>query len=122
MDVLDNFKNVQNFIDKSMQKSRFGVGQQGNIGSYNDNIDLNGYIIRNKNSTFFFKLATDIYTDKGIHNGSIVVIDRSFFPEKDDVVLCFIDGQYVLKDYLEICNDPEIEVWGVLSKVINSFR
>lgn len=61
MEVLENFINVQNFIEKSIQKSRFGVGQQGNVGRKDNKIDLNEYLIRDKNATFFFKLATSVY-------------------------------------------------------------
>ena len=122
MELLDSFINVQKFIDKSIEKSRFGVGRQGGRGHANIGIDLNEYLIINKNSTFFFRLATDNYLDKGIHNGSVVVIDRSLFPQKSDLVLCFINGEYVLRNFVNICNDTSIEIWGVVSGVIKKYR
>ena len=44
-------------------------------------LDLNTYLIRNKTATFFFRVIGDSMTGANIHDGDLLVVDRSIEPK-----------------------------------------
>lgn len=108
-------------------------------------LDFNKEIIQHPAATFYAKVVGTSMVGAGIDEGDIVVIDRSLEPRQDDVVVAFIDGDFTMKRldlserdlgriWLRACNDAfpafcitadsvdQAAVWGVVSKVIKSFR
>lgn len=64
-------------------------------------IDLNKELIRNPSSTFYGRVRGDSMEDAGIHDGDILVIDKSLDPRDNDMAVCFIDGEFTIK-YIRI--------------------
>ena len=100
-------------------------------------IDLNEQLIRNPSSTFFLRVSGDSMTGSGIHDGDLLVVDRSLDPRPGRIVVAVLDGSFTLKrlarhqgrlrleaahpDYpaLELHRCGEVQIWGVAIHVIH---
>ena len=60
-------------------------------------IDLNKELIKHPSSTFYGRVIGDSMIDEGIEEGDILVIDKSLEPMNDDLAVCFIDGEFTVK-------------------------
>ena len=60
-------------------------------------IDLNEQLIRHPSSTFFLRVSGDSMTGAGIHDGDLLVVDRSLDPRPGRVVVAVLDGGFTLK-------------------------
>ena len=100
-------------------------------------IDLNEQLIRHPTSTFFLRVSGESMIDAGIHDGDLLVVDRSLEPRPGRVVVAVLDGTFTLKrlarhrgrlrleaanpDYpaLELHRCGEVQIWGVAVHVIH---
>ena len=106
---------------------------------YEENkLDLNKHLIKNPAATFFVRVTGDSMVKAGIHDGDLLVVDRSIEPRDKNVVIAVINGELTVKririkknkltleaendDYQsqEISKEMEFEVWGVVTNVIHS--
>lgn len=62
-----------------------------------ENIDLDKIIVKHPFETFYAKVEGDSMKDAGIHDGDIVVIDRSLPHEDGKIYVCYIDGDFTIK-------------------------
>ena len=106
-------------------------------------LDFNRELIEHPSATFYAKVVGNSMIGAGIAEGDIVVIDRAVDPEQDDIVVVFIDGEFTIKhiDFsekkrkriwlrpanpefspIEVKATSDFRVWGVVVKVIKSFR
>lgn len=106
-------------------------------------LDFNRELIEHPAATFYARLVGDSMIDAGICEGDIVVIDRAVEPEQDDIVVVFLDGEFTIKhiDFSELKYNriwlrpanknfrpikvdfsANFRVWGVVVKVIKSFK
>ena len=101
-------------------------------------LDLNRHLIKHPAATFFVRVAGDSMIGAGIHPGDILVVDRALEPQDTNVVIAVIDGELTVKRIsqrhgklflvpdnqayqpLEILEEMEFEVWGVVTSVIHS--
>lgn len=103
-------------------------------------IDLNKDLIDNPESTFYARVEGDSMSEANIHEGDILIIDRSIHPSNGDIALCVVDGEFTVK-YIEIHRDhallrpanpkypviridenDDFSVWGVVTYVIHRAR
>lgn len=102
-------------------------------------IDLNKELIKNKSATFFARVKGDSMQDAGIHDGDLLVVDKSLEPQDKKIAVCFIDGEFTVKririekdiiwlraenkDYapIKVTRDNEFIIWGIVTNVIKSF-
>ena len=100
-------------------------------------IDLNEQLIRHPTSTFFLRVSGDSMTGAGIHDGDLLVVDRSLDPRPGRIVVAVLDGGFTLKrlarhhgrlrleaanqDYpaLELHRCGDVQIWGVAIHVIH---
>jgi DNA polymerase V len=101
-------------------------------------LDLNKHLIKNPAATYLVRVMGDSMTGAGIHNGDILVVDRSIEPKDKKVVIANFNGELTVKririrrgkislepeneNYKpqEINEDMEFEIWGVVTNVIHS--
>ncbi len=101
-------------------------------------IDLNEYLIQHPASTFFLKVNGDSMTNAGIHDGDLLIVDRSLDPKTGCIVVAVLDGAFTLKRliyrkgvaYLEAENPDygpidlrhyeDVHIWGVAIYSIHS--
>lgn len=74
-------------------------------------LDLNRYLIEKPSSTFFMKSVCNM-PDAGITAGDLLVIDRSLNLYNNDLAICYINGEFLLKRILKTQNS----VWLVTDK------
>ncbi|MDQ6985068.1 MAG: translesion error-prone DNA polymerase V autoproteolytic subunit [Candidatus Dojkabacteria bacterium] len=103
-------------------------------------LDINEYLVKHPAATFFVRVSGDSMIKAGIHNGDILVIDKSLEPVNSDIVLAVLDSEYTVKrffksgeemylkpenDNYEIINVKEFNefsVWGVVTGVIKKIK
>ena len=100
-------------------------------------LDLNKELIKNASSTFCGRVKGNSMIDAGIHDGDILVIDKSIEPANNQKAVCYIDGEFTIKtlkvskgkvwlqpankDYapIEISPEDNFTVWGIVTHVIH---
>ena len=65
-------------------------------------LDLNEKLIRNPSSTFFAQITGSSMINAGIHDGDIVIVDKSLQAKDDSILVCSIDGEFTLKRFKKI--------------------
>jgi len=65
---------------------------------YEDNtIDLNGLLVRNPPATYFYWLENGDMAELGLHNGALLVVDRSRNAALDDFVMLAHEGRFLCR-------------------------
>lgn len=103
------------------------------------NIDLNRHLIKNPSTTFYGKVKGNSMQDAGIHNGDLLIIDKSLEPTNNKIAVCFIDGEFTVKrikiekdiiwliaeniDYkpIKVTKENDFVIWGIVINVIKYF-
>lgn len=62
-----------------------------------DALDLNKLLVRNAPATFFVRCRGCSLVDAGIHDGDILVVDRSLTPSGGKIVVAVLDGTLYVK-------------------------
>ena len=101
-------------------------------------IDLNEQLVRNKPATFFMRVRGEAMVGAGIHDGDVVIVDRSLKPDSGKVIIASLNGEMLIRRFEKNFNkvrlipetaklaiidiDPyaEFSVWGVVTYVIHS--
>lgn len=102
-------------------------------------IDLNEQLVRNKPATFFMRVRGDAMIGAGIHDGDIVIVDRSLKAVSGKVIIATLNGEMLIRrlektfnkirlvpdstklsaiDVDTSCN--EFSIWGVVTYCIHS--
>lgn len=102
-------------------------------------LDLNEYLVRHKEATFFLRVKGSSMAGANIHDGSLLIVDRSIEAKHNDIVVADIDGDLTVKRLYKrdgvvkllaeneafpeivIKPDSELVVWGVVRHVVHSF-
>ena len=102
-------------------------------------LDLNKELIKNPTATFYGRVKGMSMKDAGIEEGDILVIDRSLEYRNNMTAVCFIDGEFTVKKLkidngkvflmpantefspIEITEDNDFIVWGIVTFVIKKF-
>ncbi len=106
---------------------------------YEENkLDLNTHLIKNPAATFIVKVSGDSMQGAGIHQGDLLIVDRSLKPRDKNVVIAVIDGEMTVKRIRiknkkislapenpryptrQIDSSMNFQVWGVVTNVIHS--
>jgi len=60
-------------------------------------LNLQDHLIKNPNSTICIKVSGDSMIDIGIFSGDMLIVDRSLKPKNNNVILCVLDGNFLVK-------------------------
>lgn len=100
-------------------------------------LDLNEYLVKHPAATFFVRVSGDSMIDAGIHNGDILIVDRSLPAVDGKIIIAVLDGELTVKrlrkqgnkvtlvpendlyEPIEINEFNDFEVWGVVTNVIH---
>ena len=104
-----------------------------------DDIDLNNHLIKNIPSTFLIRTQGKSMNSVGIHDGDLLVVDRSLNPKKFSTVIANVNEELVVKNFLRennqnfltsgskkfkdkisLAENSEIFIWGVVTYVIHA--
>ncbi|HAB27868.1 MAG: peptidase S24 [Xanthomarina sp.] len=102
------------------------------------NIDLNKHLIKNPSTTFYGRVRGDSMKDAGIHDGDLLIIDKSLEPTNNKIAVCFIDGEFTVKrisiekdvvwliaenknyEPIKVTKDNDLVIWGIVTTVIKN--
>ena len=62
-----------------------------------ESLDLNEHLMPRKEASYLLTVSGDSMIGVGIHNGDILVVDRSLTPVNGKVVIAILDGQFTVK-------------------------
>lgn len=100
-------------------------------------IDLNEQLILNKPATFFMRMKGDAMTDAGIHDGDVLIVDRSIHAQNGNIIIAAVDGDLTVRRLqqkgakkmlvaadsqykdIEINESAPANIWGVVTCVIH---
>lgn len=68
-------------------------------------LDLNELLVKRPAATFFVKVQGESMIGEGIHDGDLLVVDRSLRPASGDVIIACVDGDFTVKTYRRIKRD-----------------
>ena len=60
-------------------------------------LDLNELLVRRPAATYFVRVEGDSMSGAGIHDGDLLVVDRSLCPADGDVIIASVDGDFTVK-------------------------
>jgi DNA polymerase V len=101
-------------------------------------IDLNQQYVRHPAATFFVRVQGHSMIGAGIHNGDMLVVDRSLEAQSGSIVIAVVNGELTVKRLvingddvwlmpenpefqpLQISEGMELHIWGVVAHVIHS--
>lgn len=101
-------------------------------------IDLNEQLIKNKPATFFMRVSGNSMTGACIHDGDIVIVDRSVKPVNGKIVIAVVDGEMLIRRFektinrlrlipetpklspIDVSEFSDFLIWGVVTYVIKN--
>lgn len=105
-----------------------------------DQLDLNDFLIKHPNATFFMRVSGDSMVDAGIFDKDILIVDRSLNAHNGQVVIAAVNGELTVKRLIlqnekailspenkkykpiTIESLDELKIWGVVTNVIHSVK
>ncbi|MES2617030.1 MAG: translesion error-prone DNA polymerase V autoproteolytic subunit [Bacteroidota bacterium] len=99
-------------------------------------LDLNKALVKNPGATFYARVKGTSMQDAGIHDGDILIVDKSLAAGNGKKAVCFIDGEFTLKTLkiendtiwlipanssfkpIAVTEDNDFTVWGIVTYVI----
>ena len=99
-------------------------------------IDLNKEYIRDKEATFYGRVSGDSMINAGLHNGDLLIIDKSIEPKSGNIAVCWIDGDYTVKRIkitkdtiwliaendkykpIKVTKENDFLIWGIVTTII----
>jgi len=108
--------------------------------SFGITMDLNKHLVQNAPATFFVRTSGESMLNAGIHDGDLLVVDRSLTAKNQDIVIAAVDGDLTVKrlihsngktilqaenplfSNIELNEDMAVSLWGVVTNVIHSLR
>jgi DNA polymerase V len=100
-------------------------------------LSLDEHLIEHQEATFFVRVQGNSMTGFGIHDGDLLVVDRSKEAVDRSVVIAVVDGQFMVKQACRlpegmllrsngpghgdmlVSGDQELSVWGVVRWAIH---
>lgn len=100
-------------------------------------LDLNQHLVKHPAATFFVRVRGQSMVGAGIHDGDLLVVDRSKEPKDGNVVIAALAGELTVKRLrrrngqvflhseneayapIEVSPDAELRIWGVVIHAIH---
>jgi DNA polymerase V len=103
-------------------------------------LNLHKLVVKSPASTFFMRSEAHLAPELGISSGDLLIVDRSLALQSGDVVVAVLDGDFIVRQYrgntekgylvagvryqkpLEVSQANDLQIWGVVSHVVHSYR
>jgi len=105
-------------------------------------LDLHALVVRRPAATFFLRMTGDAMRGAGIHDGDVLIVDRSLRPVPGSVIVAAVDGTLLVRRYhvrtstasgrlgylvadhptvspIRISAAGEVALWGVVTFVVH---
>ena len=105
-------------------------------------LDLNAYCVKNPASTYMARVEGDSMIEFGIHDGDLVVVDRSVEAVDGKIVVASLNGELTVKKLrvtgknggrrmwlvagneayapIELLEGHELVIWGVVTQIVRT--
>ena len=102
-----------------------------------DDVDLNTHLIKNAPATFIIRVQGKSMTNVGIYDGDLLIVDRSINPKNSSTVIANVNEELVVKTFvkgnnnnylasgpnkIELSENPNVIIWGVVTYVIHKLQ
>ena len=102
-----------------------------------DDVDLNSHLIKNAPATFIIRVQGKSMNNVGIHDGDLLIVDRSINPKNSSTVIANVNEELVVKTFMkekdknyltsgqkkiELNDNPNVIIWGVVTYVIHKLH
>ena len=104
-----------------------------------EDIDLNIHLIKNAPATFVIRVQGKSMSNVGMHEGDLLIVDKSLKPKNLSIVIVNVNDELVVKSFIKEKNlqflssgsknfddkiiinpNSDIFIWGVVTYVIHS--
>ncbi len=141
---VDKISDLHRFIEQGSScalplfTAKVSAGFPSPADDYIDSkLDLNEYLIHNPSATFFARASGDSMIGAGIHDGDLLIVDKSIQPIHGKIVIAVVYGELTVKrlhidakktlllaenpEYpsIELTEEQEVRIWGVVTNVIH---
>ena len=136
---LEQKKNIMKLV-LPFHVNKVGAGFPSPATDYvEDDIDLNAHLIKNIPSTFLIRVQGKSMSNIGIYDGDLLVVDKSLNPKNFSTVIVNVNEELVVKNFIKekdqsfltsgskkfkdkinLTENPEIFIWGVVTYVIHA--
>ncbi|MGB1272460.1 MAG: LexA family protein [Endozoicomonas sp.] len=130
-----------NTVDYPFYQSPAACGFPSPAADYlEERLSLDQLLIEHPAATFFARAQGYSMTGAGIHDGDLLIIDRSLKVRSGDVIIALLDGELLIKrlrlkaegvslysehpDYspIQLASEQSLDIWGVVTQVIHGLR
>jgi len=106
-----------------------------------DDLDLNTHLITNAPATFIIRVQGKSMREVGIYDGDLLIVDKSINPKSFSIVIANVNEELVVKtlikekeisyltsgseniiDKINLSENPEVIIWGVVTYVIHKLQ
>jgi DNA polymerase V len=131
------YKGSSGFATNDVNEANASSAAAGSDEYLERSFDLNEELIKNKQTTFFFRMNSDAMKDAGIFSGDVLIVDRSITHVNGKVVVAVLNGEMLVRRLEKTFNkirlvpetsrlasidvDPfsDFAVWGVVTYAIH---
>lgn len=103
-----------------------------------DELNLHNLMVKNPAATYFLRAMGESMIGAGIHDGDLLVVDRSKDPSSGKVVIANIDGELTIKRLvkrkdriflvpenpafpeIDVTGREDTDIWGVVTHVVHN--
>ncbi len=103
-------------------------------------LDLNEFLISHPVATFFVKVEGYSMENAGIFPGDILIVDRAIEPADNKIIIAILEGELTVKrlkiennhwflvpenpqyETIEVTDDENFQVWGVVTYAIHKMK
>ena len=101
-------------------------------------MDLNDYLIRRPDKTFFARARGDAMNNRGVNDGDLLIVDRQLRPNHGDIVIALQDGELLCRELdlqnssltcqdedlptLLLNENADLRIEGVVISAVREFR
>ena len=121
--------------------SRISAGFPSPADDYMEGtLSLDEHFVTRPEATFFLRVQGDSMIGAGIHDGDLLIVDKSLEPRHGSIVIAEVHGELTVKRLyrkngeiallaenpayraIPICEESQLAVWGVVTEVVHTLR
>jgi DNA polymerase V len=121
--------------------SRISAGFPSHADDYVEGrLSLDEHFVARPEATFFLRVQGDSMIGAGIHDGDLLIVDKSLTPQHGSIVIAEVHGELTVKRLyrkngvislraenpayraIPINEESQLVVWGVVTNVVHNLR
>jgi DNA polymerase V len=121
--------------------SRISAGFPSPADDYVESrLSLDEHFVQHPEATFFLRVQGDSMVGAGIHDGDLLIVDKSLEPRHGSIVIAEVHGELTVKRLcrkngaisllaenpayraISICEESQLVIWGVVTEVVHTLR